>query len=337
MLPDGTLVITSVQKKGDAGVYTCSARNKQGHSARRSGDVAVIGKALRSIRYPTIVPDCFQADDTKRGNGSPLSDGIKIKSEKNHLRFWKNRYYPSSNVCKNKKKKRKERERKKTFSRILGWGEKDVPGWRVIELRLCLSSSQAVLVVIIPVPPKISPFTADRDLHLGERTTLTCSVTRGDLPLSISWLKDGRAMGPSERVSVTNMDQYNSILMIEHLSPDHNGNYSCVARNLAAEVSHTQRLVVHGNPPLGPLHFCLTTACPPEIRTSVDQYECVHGCPHSRMNRVRISKCCYSLLRIQKSFSLKRLDITKITYFHTFLRSRFVLWKRWCFSAISPL
>ncbi|XP_076179317.1 Down syndrome cell adhesion molecule 2 [Ptiloglossa arizonensis] len=140
VLADGTLVISSVQKKGDAGVYTCSARNKQGHSARRSGDVAVI------------------------------------------------------------------------------------------------------------VPPKISPFTADRDLHLGERTTLTCSVTRGDLPLSISWLKDGRSMGPSERVSVTNMDQYNSILMIESLSPDHNGNYSCVARNLAAEVSHTQRLVVHVPP-----------------------------------------------------------------------------------------
>ncbi|XP_046818554.1 Down syndrome cell adhesion molecule-like protein Dscam2 isoform X2 [Vespa crabro] len=140
VLPDGTLVIISVQKNIDAGVYTCWARNKQGHSARRSGDVAVI------------------------------------------------------------------------------------------------------------VPPKISPFTADRDLHLGERTTLTCSVTRGDLPLSISWLKDGRSMGPSERVTVTNMDQYNSILMIESLSPDHNGNYSCVARNLAAEVSHTQRLVVHVPP-----------------------------------------------------------------------------------------
>ncbi|XP_020291121.1 Down syndrome cell adhesion molecule-like protein Dscam2 isoform X2 [Pseudomyrmex gracilis] len=140
VLSDGTLVIESVQKKGDAGVYTCWARNKQGHSARRSGDVAVI------------------------------------------------------------------------------------------------------------VPPKISPFTADRDLHLGERTTLTCSVTRGDLPLSITWLKDGRSMGPSERVTVTNMDQFNSILMIESLSPDHNGNYSCVARNVAAEVSHTQRLVVHVPP-----------------------------------------------------------------------------------------
>ncbi|XP_026827392.1 Down syndrome cell adhesion molecule-like protein Dscam2 isoform X8 [Ooceraea biroi] len=140
VLLDGTLIISSVQKEGDAGVYTCWARNKQGHSARRSGDVAVI------------------------------------------------------------------------------------------------------------VPPKISPFTADRDLHLGERTTLTCSVTRGDLPLSITWLKDGRSMGPSERVTVTNMDQYNSILMIESLSPDHNGNYSCVARNVAAEVSRTQRLVVHVPP-----------------------------------------------------------------------------------------
>ncbi|KAJ9598444.1 hypothetical protein L9F63_010888, partial [Diploptera punctata] len=41
---DGTLVITPVQKATDAGVYTCSAKNKQGHSARRSGEVTVIGK-----------------------------------------------------------------------------------------------------------------------------------------------------------------------------------------------------------------------------------------------------------------------------------------------------
>ncbi|XP_076388384.1 Down syndrome cell adhesion molecule 2 isoform X4 [Megachile rotundata] len=64
VLPDGTLVINSVQKKGDAGVYTCSARNKQGHSARRSGDVAVIVP-------PIIEPFTFQEG---------LSEGMRTRT-----------------------------------------------------------------------------------------------------------------------------------------------------------------------------------------------------------------------------------------------------------------
>ncbi|XP_033316759.1 Down syndrome cell adhesion molecule-like protein Dscam2 isoform X1 [Bombus vosnesenskii] len=64
VLKDGTLVITSVQKKGDAGVYTCSARNKQGHNARRSGDVAVIVP-------PIIEPFTFQEG---------LSEGMRTRT-----------------------------------------------------------------------------------------------------------------------------------------------------------------------------------------------------------------------------------------------------------------
>ncbi|XP_053996009.1 cell adhesion molecule Dscam2-like isoform X6 [Hylaeus anthracinus] len=64
VLSDGTLVISSVQKKGDAGVYTCSARNKQGHSARRSGDVAVIVP-------PIIEPFTFQEG---------LSEGMRTRT-----------------------------------------------------------------------------------------------------------------------------------------------------------------------------------------------------------------------------------------------------------------
>ena len=96
------------------------------------------------------------------------------------------------------------------------------------------------------VPPKVSPFHAEETLHLGDRTTLTCSVTKGDLPLTISWLKDGRNVDPAQMVSVTQVDQFTSILLIENLSPDHNGNYTCVVRNLAAEVSHSHQLVVNG-------------------------------------------------------------------------------------------
>lgn len=99
---------------------------------------------------------------------------------------------------------------------------------------------------IIAVPPKISPFYVENSLHVGDRTSLTCSVTKGDLPLTISWRKDGRTIDPSH-ISITQVDQFTSILLIESLSPDHNGNYSCVVRNLAAEVSHTQQIVVNGN------------------------------------------------------------------------------------------
>lgn len=46
---DGSLVINPVQKTADSGVYTCWARNKQGHSARRSGEVTVIGKIVLHV------------------------------------------------------------------------------------------------------------------------------------------------------------------------------------------------------------------------------------------------------------------------------------------------
>lgn len=99
----------------------------------------------------------------------------------------------------------------------------------------------------ITVPPKISPFYAEDTLHVGDRASLTCSVTKGDLPLTISWHKDSRTLEPSHTISITQVDQFTSILVIDSLSPEHNGNYSCVVTNFAATVSHTQQLLVNGN------------------------------------------------------------------------------------------
>ncbi|CRL00266.1 CLUMA_CG013539, isoform A [Clunio marinus] len=135
---DGTLMIHPVQKKDDSGVYTCWARNKQGQSARRSGEVNVI------------------------------------------------------------------------------------------------------------VPPKINPFHSSTILlNVGDRASITCSIIKGDTPLSVKWLKNGIFIDPSQRISITQVDQYNSILVIEHLSASHSGNYSCVVSNPAAEVESTQALLVN--------------------------------------------------------------------------------------------
>jgi hypothetical protein len=76
---------------------------------------------------------------------------------------------------------------------------------------------------------------------------MTCAVVKGDLPLTVTWRKDGVAIDLSHRMSVTAVDQYNSMLVIESLTAEHTGNYTCVVRNLAAEVENTQALLVNGN------------------------------------------------------------------------------------------
>ena len=97
------------------------------------------------------------------------------------------------------------------------------------------------------MPPKINPFHSTiLSLNVGDRASITCSVIKGDTPLNVKWLKNGVLIDPSQRIVVTQVDQYNSILVIEHLSASHSGNYSCVVSNPAAEVESTQALLVNG-------------------------------------------------------------------------------------------
>lgn len=99
-------------------------------------------------------------------------------------------------------------------------------------------------------------------LRLGERLTLTCSVTKGDLPLSFSWTVDGRpvntntGVGPVKTVQI---DPYTNLLSVDSLQPAHSGNYSCSVTNTATTVvSHQQQsqlVVIQGtkHPTLTPI------------------------------------------------------------------------------------
>jgi Immunoglobulin domain len=106
------------------------------------------------------------------------------------------------------------------------------------------------------VPPAITPFTFG-ELSLGERVKVTCSVKRGDMPLSISWMKDRRPIVEHatklDNVDIRDIeDSYSSILAISSVSSRHSGNYTCVARNPAKETTYTAELVVTGNVPKHP-------------------------------------------------------------------------------------
>lgn len=97
------------------------------------------------------------------------------------------------------------------------------------------------------MPPKLNPFQSTvLQLNVGDRASLTCSVIKGDLPLTITWRKDNRIIDASQHISIKQVDHFNSILVIENLGPDHSGNYTCSTRNSAAEVEISQSLLVNG-------------------------------------------------------------------------------------------
>ncbi|MEQ2265898.1 hypothetical protein XENORESO_014293 [Xenotaenia resolanae] len=100
--------------------------------------------------------------------------------------------------------------------------------------------------VRVRVPPYIQPFEFQR-FTIGQRVFIPCVVMSGDRPLDITWQKDGRPIPASLGVTVDNID-FTSSLRINNLTPDHNGNYTCIARNEAAVVEHQSQLIVRVPP-----------------------------------------------------------------------------------------
>ncbi len=85
-------------------------------------------------------------------------------------------------------------------------------------------------------------------LRLGQRVSMLCSVTDGDYPLTLTWLRDGRQLrrGLHGGISVTDIGSYESVLRIDNLRPEHNANFTCRAENLAGVATHSQMLTVKG-------------------------------------------------------------------------------------------
>ena len=101
------------------------------------------------------------------------------------------------------------------------------------------------------VAPKIVPFSRrTSSLQKGERITLTCTIAKGDSPISITWQKDEKSIKPSANddagVKIIAFDEFNSMLTIEDLDVHHIGNYSCLASNLAGTAIHFQTVHVNG-------------------------------------------------------------------------------------------
>uniref|UniRef100_A0A8B9GQ07 Down syndrome cell adhesion molecule like 1 n=1 Tax=Astyanax mexicanus TaxID=7994 RepID=A0A8B9GQ07_ASTMX len=105
-----------------------------------------------------------------------------------------------------------------------------------------LSISQTVYVTV-KVPPLIQPFDFP-PTSIGKLMYIACVVSSGDMPIRITWRKDGQEIVSGTSGVTIETKEFMSSLQISKVSLKHNGNYTCIASNDAATVSSERQLIV---------------------------------------------------------------------------------------------
>lgn len=76
---------------------------------------------------------------------------------------------------------------------------------------------------------------------------MTCFVTEGDTPVTIFWSFEGSKLVAEEGVSFISVGLKGSLLVIDPVTEERTGNYSCTAENAAGSVVYGARLAVNGS------------------------------------------------------------------------------------------
>lgn len=78
--------------------------------------------------------------------------------------------------------------------------------------------------------------------------SVACSVSKGDMPMELSWAFNSDPIDSTKdsRITINRINKHLSTLSIDGILARHVGEYSCSASNLAGSVSHSTTLSVNG-------------------------------------------------------------------------------------------
>lgn len=97
------------------------------------------------------------------------------------------------------------------------------------------------------MPPYIIPFDfGGSPIYAGQTAQAACFTSEGDLPIDISWSFQGSQGLEHLGITTSNIGRRASALMIDEVNSQHQGNYTCTARNWAGIVNYTAKLDIHG-------------------------------------------------------------------------------------------
>ena len=83
-------------------------------------------------------------------------------------------------------------------------------------------------------------------MNEGSFGQLSCVVSEGDEPLSLSWSFHGHNLTSGRGITISNIASRISMLVIASVDHKHMGTYTCQASNNAGSSSHSATLKVNG-------------------------------------------------------------------------------------------
>lgn len=113
---------------------------------------------------------------------------------------------------------------------------------------LTVHSSYVMLILCFNlVLPQVHPFDfGEEQINSGESVSLTCSISKGDLPVEIDWLYNNKTIREAEGVSATKVGKKVSTLTIDNVQDFNIGEYTCTATNGAGTTRYSTYLHVNG-------------------------------------------------------------------------------------------
>ncbi|KAG8174360.1 hypothetical protein JTE90_011412, partial [Oedothorax gibbosus] len=99
-------------------------------------------------------------------------------------------------------------------------------------------------IILCGDAPVVAPFIFPPALKEGERGSAICTIKSGDRPFEFHWEKDGKDLTNVETQSIRD----SSILIIESVSSESSGNYTCIVSNAFGKDRFTASLLVTAPP-----------------------------------------------------------------------------------------
>nr|CAH7736157.1 unnamed protein product [Callosobruchus chinensis] len=236
-----TLTIDSANE-GHIGTYTCIAENEAGMS-RHSADLNV-------NVAPQITPFDFGEDTVNSGDSVSLTCTVHKGDLPVNLSWLHNNvsigYLEGVQITKAGKK-----SSALTIDNVNG----DHVGSYTCIAENKAGSSRHSADLHVNVLPHITPFEFEDDANTGDSVQVTCYVSKGDTPIDISWLLNGRLVKNGDGISTIPIGERTSLLTINSVQPEHTGVYTCLASNKGGTSSSNAELLVNVLPHIMPFSF----------------------------------------------------------------------------------